>query len=165
MYDDTSYESYKPQKQPGRNVFAPAAILLGVLSLFSSMIIYISLPCGALAILLAILSRTDSPMTKKAKTGLICGVAGMTATIILTVSAFYIVLSDSDMRSILEYYCQIYTGDSDFDLDELLEEMFPFIDNLETPSIELPERRDSIPSNPLPEEPSVIDPKGEGTFL
>lgn len=157
MYDDSPYESYEPQKRPPKNVFAAAAVVFGILSLVFSMLIYLALPCGALAVILAILSHTDKPMIKKAKLGLICGIAGMTATIVLTVSAFYVVLSDSGMRSMVEYYCQIYIGDSDFDLDELIEDMFPFIKLPETPSIELPGTEHDTPF--------VIEPKGEGTFL
>lgn len=147
MYDDTSYEY---EQHPRRNPLATAAIILGILSLVTSMMIYISLPCGALAVILAILSRTSSPMTKKAKTGLICGFCGMAATVIITVSAFYYVLTNSDLRSLLEYYCQAYLGDYNFDLNEELSNIFPFINIFEGPS---------------PEEPSIIEPKGEGTFL
>ena len=69
------------------------------------------------------------------------------------------------MRSVLEYYCQIYTGDSEFDLDELLEEVFPFMENLETPSIQLPGTENTVPDSPSTDIPAIIEPKGEGTFL
>ena len=147
MYDDTSYEY---EQRPRKNPMTTAAIVFGILSLLSSMIIYISLPCGALAVILAILSRTSSPMAKKAKAGLICGFCGMVATVVITVSTFYYVLTDSGLRSVLEYYCQAYLGDYDFNLEEELADIFPFIDRFETPA---------------PEETPIIEPKGEGTFL
>ena len=159
MYDENTYD-YEYQPRPRRNTMATAAVVFGILSLVTSLMIYISLPCGALAVIFALLSRTEKPMRKKAKTGLICGICGMAATVIITVSAFYYVLSDSGMRSFLEYYCQMYTGDYNFDLDEMLEEMFPFIGNLDTPAFQ-----DSGSDIPSTDEPSIIEPKGEGTFL
>ena len=157
MYDENTYE-YEPR--PRRNPMATAALVFGILSLVTSLMIYLSIPCGALAVILALLSRTDKPMRKKAKSGLICGICGMLATVIITVSAFYYVLSDSGMRSFLEYYCQMYTGDYDFDLDEMIEEMFPFVGDLDTPSYQ--NSGNDLPST---DEPSTIEPKGEGTYL
>lgn len=157
MYDENTYE-YEPR--PRRNPMATAALIFGILSLVTSLMIYLSVPCGALAVILALLSRTDKPMLKKAKSGLICGICGMLATVIITVSAFYYVLSDSGMRSFLEYYCQMYTGDYDFDLDEMIEEMLPFVGDLDTPSYQ--NSGNDLPST---DEPSTIEPKEEGTYL
>lgn len=149
MYNETSYET-EPRLR--RNPMAAAALILGILSLATSLILSISVPCGALSVILALLSRTDQPMRKKARAGLICGICGMTASVILTVSAFSYVLSHSDLRALLEYYCQVYTGDYDFSLDDMLEELLPF-------------PGDSPDSSPEPSAPSAIEPKGESTFL
>ena len=164
MYDDTSYNTYNQNQRPHRQPLITAAMFLGILSLLSNMMIYVSLPCGALAIILALVSKTDRSLLKKAKIGLACGMIGLVSTVIITVSAFYFVLGNSEMRSALEYYCQIYMGDYNFDLDEFLEEMFPFIGDLDTPALNIP-GFDNLPGGADSSEPVVIEPKGDGTFL
>ncbi|MCD8021870.1 MAG: hypothetical protein LUF30_02405 [Lachnospiraceae bacterium] len=124
-YDDEyTYESRPPR---GRNAMATAALALGILSLVLCSFIYAALPCGAMAIICAILSRGKGKMYGRSKAGLIFGIAGIIATIVVTVSAFVYVLTTDSGRSYLEYYYRIYSGDLDFDLDEALEEYFPFL--------------------------------------
>lgn len=157
MYEENTSEY---QSRPSKNPMATAAVVFGILSLVTCFIIYLSLPFGALAVIFALLSRVEKPMRQKARRGMICGICGMIATIILTVSAFYTVLTDSSMRSFLEYYLRIYTGDDTFDLDNALESLFPFIDELDTPSFELPDLEITSP-----DESPVIQPKGAELFL
>lgn len=124
-YDD----EYTYESRPGRKrgPMATAAIVLGVLSITLSSIIYVALPCGAIAVICAILSRDRSSMPGRSKAGMICGIIGMAATTVITISAFRYVLTTDEGRSYLEYYYRIYTGDYNFDLDETFEEMFPFL--------------------------------------
>ncbi|MCD8348365.1 MAG: hypothetical protein LUD16_10580 [Lachnospiraceae bacterium] len=124
-YDD----EYTYESRPGhkRGPMATAAIVLGVLSITLSSIIYVALPCGAIAVICAILSRDRNSMPGRSKAGMICGIIGMVATTVITVSAFRYVLTTDEGRSYLEYYYRIYTGDYDFELDETLEELFPFL--------------------------------------
>jgi len=124
-YDD----EYTYESRPGRKrgPMATAAIVLGVLSITLSSIIYVALPCGAIAVICAILSRDRNSMPGRSKAGVICGIIGMAATTVITVSAFRYVLTTDEGRSYLEYYYRIYTGDYDFDLDETFEEIFPFL--------------------------------------
>ncbi|MCD8396258.1 MAG: hypothetical protein LUD12_03570 [Lachnospiraceae bacterium] len=124
-YDD----EYTYESRPGRKrgPMATAAIVLGVLSITLSSIIYVALPCGAIAVICAILSRDRNSMPGRSKAGMICGIIGMVATTVITVSAFRYVLTTDEGRSYLEYYYRIYTGDYDFDLDETFEEIFPFL--------------------------------------
>lgn len=136
MYEENSY-SYEYQNPPRRNPMATASVVFGILALLSCLIIYVSVPCGAMAVIFAILSRTDRPMPQKSKVGLICGICGMISTVIITISSFYYVLSDSTMRTFLEQYYQMYTGDFDFDLEEELGDLIPFLDfGSDTPSEE-----------------------------
>ncbi|MCC8102802.1 MAG: hypothetical protein LIP11_11290 [Clostridiales bacterium] len=123
-YDD----EYTYESRPGRKrgPMATAAIVLGVLSITLSSILYVALPCGAIAVICAILSRDKHSMPGRSKAGMICGIIGMVATTVITVSAFRYVLTTEEGRSYLEYYYRIYTGDYDFDLDEAFDEMFPF---------------------------------------
>lgn len=157
MYEENNSEY---QTQPRKNPMATAALVFGILSLVTCFIINLSLPFGALAIIFALLSRTEPTIRKKARRGLICGICGMIATVVLTVSAFYTVLTDSSMRSFLEYYLRVYTGDYNFDLDDTLEGLFPFLDGLDTPSFALPDSEENTA-----DESPVISPKGAETFL
>ena len=126
---------------PARRPMATASLVLGILSLFLCSVIYLALPLGALAIIFAILSHTDYTMTGKSKAGLVCGLCGILASVIITVSAFYYVLSNPLARSYLEYYIQMYTGDSDFDLDDDLLRLLPGGQNqdAEQPPVTVPD--------------------------
>jgi hypothetical protein len=106
---------------------ATAALLLGIVSLLFCTFFYVSLPCGALSVICAILSRKGTRMSGKSKVGLTCGAAGMAATIVITVSMAHTVLTDPQMRAYMQQYIRIYIGDSSFDLDKALEEMLPFL--------------------------------------
>ncbi|MCC8051708.1 MAG: hypothetical protein LIP10_13830 [Clostridiales bacterium] len=125
-YDDEyNWERRTPRSR--RNTMATAALVLGVLSITLCSVFYVSLPCGAIAIICAILSRDNRAMTGKGKAGIICGIIGMVVTIFFTVSAFRYVLTTEDGREYLQYYYRMYTGDYDFDVDETFEELFPFL--------------------------------------
>ncbi len=108
-----------------RNPMATAAVVLGVISLITCLVFYISVPCGAMAVLLAILSRGRNPMPGKGKTGLVCGLIGMILSVVITLSSVWVVLSNAQMRAYMESYMQYYLGDASFDLDRELGRMFP----------------------------------------
>lgn len=108
-----------------RNPMATAAVVLGVISLFTCMVFYISVPCGAMAVLLAILSRGKNPMPGKSKAGIACGMIGMCLSIAVTLTSVWMVLTNAQMRAYMERYLQYYLGDSSFDLDQELGTMFP----------------------------------------
>ena len=108
-----------------RNPMATAAVVLGVISLMTCLVFYISIPCGALAALFAILSRSKNPMPGKSRFGLVCGLFGMGLSVALTLASVWMVLTNGQMRAYLERYLQYYLGDSSFDLDSELETMFP----------------------------------------
>lgn len=122
MTNNDMYE-HAPQRSP----LATAAVISGVLSLLTCYMFYLALPFGALAVLFAILSRTETRMSGKGKIGITCGVIGMIATVIITVSACYYVLSTPEGRTYFEEYYRLYMGDPDFDLEEELGDLFPFI--------------------------------------
>ncbi len=124
-YDDEY--NWERRSVRGRNPMATAAVTLGILSIVSCSAFYIALPCGALAIICAILSRDNRPMISKSKAGIICGIVGMIASLIVTVFSFRYILFTEEGRAYLEYYYQMYTGDLDFDIDEALGWLFPFL--------------------------------------
>lgn len=124
-YDDEYF--YEQRPVGGRNPMATAAIVLGALSIVLCSMFYVAIPCGAMAVICAILSRSRQRMPSHGKAGLICGIIGMAVSAAITVSALRFVLTTETGRAYLEYYYQIYTGDYDFDLDEALDEIFPFL--------------------------------------
>lgn len=134
MYDNDMYgnDGYRPHLHG--SPLARTSFFLGILSLMSCMVIYISLPLGALAVIFALLSRTDSVKSKKCRASIICGVCGMVLTTVITVSAFYKVFTDSEMLNAIEYYMQMYTGDADLDLREEFGSLLPFLND--TPAFE-----------------------------
>lgn len=119
MYDDYSERLYR------RSPMASASVIFGVLSLILGAVFYLALPCGALAVLFAILSRTQRKLPGKSKAGLLLGTCGMLATVIITVSAMYYVLTTPAGRNYLEQYYRYYTGDQNFRLEDL-GELFNF---------------------------------------
>lgn len=108
-----------------RNPMATGAVVLGVISLFTCLIFYISIPCGALAVLLAILSRGENKLPGKSKTGIVCGAIGMCLSLGITLASVWTVLTNAQLRAYMERYLQYYLGDSSFDLDRELVTMFP----------------------------------------
>ncbi|MCD7715846.1 MAG: hypothetical protein LUI39_05280 [Lachnospiraceae bacterium] len=128
MYNYDDEYNWESRPAGGRNnTMATAALVLGVLSITLCSVFYVSLPCGAIAIICAILSRDNRPMVGKSKAGIICGSIGMVITLVFTVSAFRYVLTTEEGREYLQYYYRMYTGDYDFDVDEAFEELFPFL--------------------------------------
>ncbi len=127
MYDNDMYgnDGYRPHLHG--SPLARVSFLLGILSLMSCMVIYIAVPLGALAVIFALLSRTDSPKSKKCRASIICGICGMVLTTVITWTAFYKVFTDPEMFGAIEYYMQMYTGDSDLDLRKELGSRLPFL--------------------------------------
>lgn len=122
MYDDNQYYDNE-YPYPARNPMATASITLGIISIVSCTFFYVALPCGALAILCAILSRSRTPMPKKSRMGIIAGLIGIAATAVITVTSLHSVLTNPELRAYVEQYLQYYTGDPSITLDDL----FPFI--------------------------------------
>ncbi|MCC8046413.1 MAG: hypothetical protein LIP12_13120 [Clostridiales bacterium] len=126
MPDYNDEYMYENAPHRNKNPMSTAALTLGILSITCCSIIYISLPFGAIAVICAILSRGNGQMPGRSKAGIICGIAGLIATVVVTVSSFYYVLTTEEGRNYLQYYYRVYSGDYDFDLDDALGEMFPF---------------------------------------
>ncbi len=124
-YDNEDTYGQRRRRKP--NPMATAALIFGILSIFLCTIFYVSIPCGAVAVICAILSRDNHPLAGRGKTGMICGIIGLAVSLVMTVYAFYYVLTTETGRSYLQYYYQYYTGDTDFNVNDALEEMFPFL--------------------------------------
>ncbi len=118
-----NYEDYYGPNTPGMeysSAMATASVVLSFLTIFCSFIFYIAVPCGALSILFALLSRgRNRRLTGRCRIALIVSAAGIAASIVTTVVAVRTVLSDPGLRSQLEsafnYYAQEMGLDIEFD--------------------------------------------------
>ncbi len=143
MYDNDMYEKNTPPYLQ-QNSMARASFTLGIISVLLCSIFYVALPCGALAILCALLSRTGhSRMAPRCFFAMICGLCGITASIILTSVSMYQVLTDPAQRAALEYYLKAYTGDPSMELEDL----FPFLSDEKDQNRILPEQEPALPEN------------------
>ncbi|MDY3889296.1 MAG: hypothetical protein SOZ17_08825 [Agathobacter sp.] len=95
--------------------FEIAALTLGIISVLSCTCLYASIPCGALAILFALLSKGGTKsMSSKAVTGLTLGVIGLGMTFIFYGASFYMVMRDfGSLEELLRYYCDVMNLDFD----------------------------------------------------
>lgn len=67
-----------------------ASMVLGIISLVGFIVVFASIPCGAMAVILGALSRGESwKMSKKAKAGVITGAIGMYLGLLLTVLVIF----------------------------------------------------------------------------
>ncbi len=101
------YRYVPPVRKPGSGL-ANAAIALGIISILTAimMTIYFPFIFGSLAILFAILSKGRAPkMLQHAKTGLICGIAGLLINIVIFGGSVYYIISNP---SVLVESAQIY---------------------------------------------------------
>ena len=99
-----------------------AAMILGIVSLTTCSCLYISIVCGALAIILALLSKGgENTMGTHAKIGLALGIAGLVLTILLYALAFAVAIETyGSLEGILRAYCDMYG----FDFEELYGDLF-----------------------------------------
>ena len=117
------------RKYKSRSSLRSAAMILAVISLISFLMVYISVPLGAIAIILALLSKGQDEVTGKHKTIIALAAAGMCASTALTGFAFYRVTTDpvlkKQMQQMLNYYTSHYLGES-------TSEAFPWLFDPET---------------------------------
>ena len=113
---DDGYNGRFSGRERGRSAMQSASMILAVLCIISSMFIYISLPLGAVAIVLALLSRGERKTLGKAKTAVTVAAAGMLASSAITGYAFWRVTTDPVLRrqlqQMVEYYSGAYLGQS-----------------------------------------------------
>lgn len=104
--EDPSFSSQIPPVSPGGRSLATASFVLGILSLITCFLFTVYLPfiLGSIAILLALLSKGQSPrLAGKAKTGICFGLLGIFLNIVLIT---WIILLYGDL--IMETANEIY---------------------------------------------------------
>lgn len=81
---------FNPEEAKRNPAMAVAALVLGCVSIVLCTCLYISIPCGALAILFALLSRGGSlRMNGQACAGLGLGIAGLVLTIVVYAASLF----------------------------------------------------------------------------
>ena len=104
-----------------RSVHSPAlaraAFILGVIAAISLVFIYIAVPLGALAILLALLSRGNHPLFGRARTAVTLGICAIIASSVITGYSFFRIWTDPVLKArfqqMLDYYMTYYIGDEE----------------------------------------------------
>lgn len=101
--------SYGPG--PESNSFSTAAMILGIVSLVSSCCLYISIPVGAIGIILALLSKGGSSrMNSRSKTGLGISIAGICISFVMIIA---VLVSDTylgNTQKLYQDYLEYYYG-------------------------------------------------------
>jgi hypothetical protein len=87
-----------------------ASLVLGIVAISTCSCIYISIVCGALAIIFALLSRGgETTMGSKAKIGLGLGIAGLVFTLVFYTAAFAFAYNYyGGLDGLLRTYCDMY---------------------------------------------------------
>lgn len=125
--DHPTQEPRRPDRSYG---MGSAALILGIISLVTVCCFYISIPLGALAILLALLSRGgQESFSNQAKSGLVLAIVGIIASLVLIIGAVatqVTYLRDGQFREQLKEYLRAYGfDDSDVDeIDDILDDYF-----------------------------------------
>jgi hypothetical protein len=103
-------EQFYPTPDRRSSSMETASLVLGIIAITTCSCIYASIVCGALAIILALLSRGgEYTMGQKAKIGLGLGIAGLVVTIALYAGAFaYAYHSYGGLDGLLQAYCDMY---------------------------------------------------------
>ena len=121
MDDFSYYQQNNPYQQPVQDKrsasMTTAATNLGVISVTTCTCLYVSVACGGLAILLALLSKGgELTMSKSARLALYLGVAGLVITAITYAVTLYAIIGEYGS---LEEYLRIYLQDYGMSLDDL----------------------------------------------
>jgi predicted histidine transporter YuiF (NhaC family) len=120
------YGPNNPYQQPWQDKrsasMATAAMILGIISLVTCTCLYISVICGGLAILLALLSKGgELTLSRNAKLALGLGIAGLCTTVVLYAISFAMIIGEYGS---LEAYLKAYLQDYGMSLEDLMGEMY-----------------------------------------
>lgn len=105
-----NYNNYSYQVPPNRRNMAmeAASLFLGVFSIATGYCLYGALICGALAAILALLSRGgEKTMSRRAMIGFWLGIAGILITIVLYIFSYYAIIEmygsmDNALRAVYD---------------------------------------------------------------
>ena len=117
--------NYTPMPNRRNQAMETAAFILGIISIASGCCIYSALLCGALAVILALLSRGgERTLSRRALIAMLLGIAGLTITITLYVLTYFAAIEIyGSIENLLRAYCDMYGLDYELlygDLPEFL---------------------------------------------
>lgn len=113
-----SYPYYSQQSKRRSQKLETVSFYLGVIAVASSFVVYTSLICGSLSIVLALLSRGgEMKLTSKAKAGLVMGIIGLAIVVLMFV--YTIMFANMHYGGMEEMLREVY-GSMGFDYDALL---------------------------------------------
>lgn len=122
-----NYRHYSTKSGKTENVFALFSRSLGIFSIFCAIfsVFFLSLLCGGLAIVLALLSKGyETKMIRSAKAGFICGLLGVTIQISSLVMAVYNIIYVPEYREQFNYlYEEMYGTPADDTINEMLDQL------------------------------------------
>ncbi len=113
-------EHYQPFRKSSP-AMESAAMVLAVLSLVFSWVIYLSVPMGATAIILALLSRGSGRIVRRVKTSIIMACAGIIVSTAVTGFSVYRIYTTPELRARMEQLIEYYSGYSSDPLTDLTE--------------------------------------------
>lgn len=117
----TTYDS--PYTSKGSQRMQIAAMILGIISIASCTCLYLAIPCGALAVILGVLSRGGQmKFENKAQIGIFLGLIGLGFTIVLFTSSFLYSLREyGSIEGILRAYAEM----NGMDYEEMMQQLYP----------------------------------------
>ncbi len=91
---------------------ATAALILGIVGLATGCCVYTSIVCGALAIILGLLSRGgEMTMSDRAKAGVGLGIASLVMGFLIILWALFTLLAEfGSFGNLMEYYYDLLEG-------------------------------------------------------
>lgn len=113
---------YNPYSSKHSERMAIASMTLGMIALIGCTCLYLSIPCGALAIILATLSRGgDMHYTGKAQMGIILGASAIILTVLIYAGSFALALMQyGSIDGILKAYSDM----SGLDYNDLIQQLY-----------------------------------------
>lgn len=121
---DPIYTTYQPSGMgKGSERMEIASMTLGIIAVSSCLCLYLSIPCGALAVILASLSRGGQMQYgSKAQVGLILGLIGLSFTLLIYGGSFALALHEyGSIEGILKAYSEM----NGMSYEELIQQLYP----------------------------------------
>lgn len=117
-----TYSQFPKTGSPSDRMETISLTLAGA-ALLSCLLPYISLPCGALAVIFATLSRSGQMRYgAKAQAGLVMGITALTITIVLYVTVFILIYF---VYGSVDAFMDAYSRMSGTDYREMMEQLMP----------------------------------------
>ena len=130
MNYNNPYQHYNPYQQmpvPDKRSHSMelAALVCGILAILGCAVFYVSIICGALAILFAILSRGgERTCSTRANIGLGCGISGLILSVMIYGMTFTVLFASYGGPKNFYHTFQQYEKEADEDPEEAYNKMY-----------------------------------------